>query len=79
MPKARREHARLHTIERAREVLRLQTLAVSDPRVDAETNRKRGEAIVEQRRQNREWKPNGAVMIAPDSRARFYRSSMTFH
>jgi CRISPR-associated endonuclease Cas1 len=62
MPQARREHG-LRAIERAREVLRLQTLAGNDPRADAETNRKRGEAIVEQRRRSREWKrenPNGA-------------------
>jgi CRISPR-associated endonuclease Cas1 len=62
MPEARREHG-LRAIERAREALRLQTLAGNDPRADAETNRKRGEAIVEQRRRGREWKrdnPNGA-------------------
>jgi CRISPR-associated endonuclease Cas1 len=62
MPQARREHG-LRAIERAREALRLQTLAGNDPRADAETNRKRSEAIVEQRRRGREWKrenPNGA-------------------
>jgi hypothetical protein len=62
MPQARREHS-LRAIERAREALRLQTLAGNDPRADSETNRKRGEAIVEQRRRSREWKrenPNGA-------------------
>jgi CRISPR-associated endonuclease Cas1 len=62
MPQARREHG-LRAIERAREALRLQTLAGNDPRADAATNRKRGEAIVEQRRRGREWKrenPNGA-------------------
>ena len=62
MPQARREHG-LRAIERARLALRLQTLAGNDPRADAETNRKRGEAIVEQRRRSREWKrenPNGA-------------------
>lgn len=61
MPQARREHG-LRAIERAREALRLQTLAGNDPRADAETNRKRGEAIVEQRRRSRQWKrenPNG--------------------
>jgi CRISPR-associated endonuclease Cas1 len=61
MPQARREHG-LRAIERAREALRLQTLAGNDPRADAETNRKRGDAIVEQRRRSREWKrenPNG--------------------
>jgi hypothetical protein len=43
--------------------LRLQTLAGNDPRADAETNRKRGDAIIEQRRRSREWKrqnPNDA-------------------
>ena len=62
MPQARREHG-LRAIERAREALRLQTLAGNDPRAEAETNRKRGDAIVEQRRRSREWKrenPNGA-------------------
>ena len=62
MPEARREHG-LRAIERAREALRLQTLAGNDPRADAKTNRKRGEAIVEQRRRSREWKrenPEGA-------------------
>jgi hypothetical protein len=62
MPRARREHG-LRAIERAREALRLQTLAGNDPRADAETNRKRGEAIVEQRRRSRQWKrenPGGA-------------------
>ena len=62
MPQARREHG-LRAIERAREALRLQTIAGNDPRADAATNRKRGEAIVEQRRRNRQWKrenPNGA-------------------
>jgi hypothetical protein len=61
MPQARREHG-LRAIERAREALRLQTLTGSDPRANAETNRKRSEAIVEQRRRGREWKrenPNG--------------------
>jgi hypothetical protein len=61
MPQARREHG-LRAIECARLALRLQTLAGNDPRADAETNRKRGEAIVEQRRRSREWKrenPNG--------------------
>jgi CRISPR-associated endonuclease Cas1 len=62
MPQARREHG-LRAIERAREALRVQTLAGKDPRANSETNRKRGEAIVEQRRRGREWKrenPNGA-------------------
>jgi len=62
MPQARREHG-LRAIERAREALRLQTLAGNDPRADAETNRERGEAIVEQRRRSRDWKrenPGGA-------------------
>jgi hypothetical protein len=62
MPLARREHG-LRAIERAREALRLQTLAGHDPRADSETNRKRGDAIVEQRRRNRHWKrenPGGA-------------------
>jgi CRISPR-associated endonuclease Cas1 len=62
MPQARREHG-LRAIEHAREALRLQTVTGNDPRADAETNRKRGEAIVEQRRRSREWKrenPNGA-------------------
>jgi CRISPR-associated endonuclease Cas1 len=61
MPQARREHG-LRAIERAREALRLQTLAGNDPRADATTNRKRGDAILEQRRRSREWKrenPNG--------------------
>jgi CRISPR-associated endonuclease Cas1 len=61
MPQARREHG-LRAIERAREALRLQTLAGNDPRAGAETNRKRGDAIVEQRRRGREWNrenPNG--------------------
>jgi len=63
MPEARREHG-LRAIERAREALRLQTLAGNDPRADAQTNRKRGEAIVEQRRRSRQWKrenPNGTT------------------
>jgi CRISPR-associated endonuclease Cas1 len=62
MPRARREHG-LRAIECARQALRLQTLAGNDPRADSETNRKRGEAIVEQRQRSREWKrenPNGA-------------------
>lgn len=62
MPQARREHG-LRAIECAREALRLQTLAGNDPRADVETNRKRGEAIVEQRRRGREWRrdnPAGA-------------------
>ena len=62
MPQARREHG-LRAIECARQALRLQTLAGNDPRADAETNRKRGEAIVEQRRRSRQWKrenPDGA-------------------
>jgi CRISPR-associated endonuclease Cas1 len=62
MPQARREHG-LRAIERAREALRLQTLAGNDPRADAATNRKRGEAIVEQRRRSRQWNrenPSGA-------------------
>jgi CRISPR-associated endonuclease Cas1 len=62
MPQARREHG-LRAIERAREALRLQTLAGNDPRADSETNRKRGAAIAEQRRRGREWKrenPSGA-------------------
>jgi hypothetical protein len=62
MPEARREHG-LRAIERAREALRLQTLAGNDPRGDAETNRERGAAIAEQRRRNRQWKreyPEGA-------------------
>ena len=74
MPQARREHG-LRAIERAREALRLQTLAGNDPRADAETNRKRGEAIVEQRRRSREWKrenPNGAA----HDRAWFLREVM---
>jgi hypothetical protein len=62
MPQARREHG-LRAIECAREALRLQTLAGNDPRADAATNRKRSEAIIEQRRRGREWKrenPNDA-------------------
>jgi hypothetical protein len=62
MPQARREHG-LRAIECARQALRLQTLAGNDHRADAETNRKRGATIVEQRRRGREWKrenPNGA-------------------
>jgi CRISPR-associated endonuclease Cas1 len=55
MPQARREHG-LRAIERAREALRLQRLAGNDPRADAATNRKRSEAIVEQRRRSREWR-----------------------
>ena len=71
LPQARREHG-LRAIERAREALRLQTLAENDRRADATTNRKRSEAIVEQRRRGREWKrenPNGAG----HDRARFLR------
>lgn len=63
MPQARREHG-LRAIECARQALRLQTIAGNDPRADAETNRIRGEAIVEQRRRNRQWKrenPEGAA------------------
>jgi hypothetical protein len=63
MPQARREHG-LRAIERAREALRLQTLAGNDPRADAATNRKRSDAIVEQRRRSRQWKrenPSGAA------------------
>jgi hypothetical protein len=63
MPQAHREHG-LRAIERAREALRLQTLAGNDPRADAATNRKRSDAIVEQRRRSRQWKrenPSGAA------------------
>jgi CRISPR-associated endonuclease Cas1 len=62
MPQARREHG-LRAIERARQALHVQTIGGNDPRANAETNRKRGEAIVEQRRRNRQWKrenPKGA-------------------
>jgi hypothetical protein len=55
MPQARREHG-LRAIERAREALRLQAATGDDPRADAMVNRKRGEAIAEQRRRNRQWK-----------------------
>ena len=74
MPQARREHG-LRAIERAREALRLQTLAGNDPRTDAETNRKRGEAIVEQRRRSREWKRENPGGTGHD-RAWFLREVM---
>jgi hypothetical protein len=62
MPEARREHG-LRAIERAREALRSQAAGGKDPRNDAKANRKRGAAIAEQRRRNRQWKrehPEGA-------------------
>jgi hypothetical protein len=55
MPEAQRERGLL-AIERAREALRRQALAGEDPRRDAATNRKRGAAIAERRRRNRQWK-----------------------
>ena len=71
VPQARREHG-LRAIERAREALRLQTLAGNDPRADADTNRKRGDAIVEQRRRSREWNRENLNGAAHD-RAWFLR------
>jgi CRISPR-associated endonuclease Cas1 len=62
IPEERRERG-IRVIQVAREALRLQTLAGNDPRADAQVNRKRGEAIGEQRRRSREWKrehPNDA-------------------
>jgi hypothetical protein len=74
MPQARREHG-LRAIEHAREALRLQTLAGDDPRADAETNRKRGEAIVEQRRRSRQWKRENPGGVRHD-RAWYLREVM---
>lgn len=74
MPEAQREHG-LRAIERAREALRLQTLAGNDPRSDAETNRKRRAAIGEQRRRNRQWKREHPEGDGPD-RAAFLREVM---
>lgn len=54
MPKARREHG-LRAIEAARKALAAQTAAGNDPRRDREINQKRGEAIAEGHRRNREW------------------------
>jgi hypothetical protein len=62
-------------IERAREALRLQTIAGNDPRADAQTNRKRGAAIVEQRRRSREWKRDHPGVASYD-RAWFLREVM---
>jgi hypothetical protein len=54
MPKARREHG-LRAIEAARKALAAQTASGNDPRRSPGMNRKRGEAIVEGHRRNREW------------------------
>ncbi len=52
----------------------LQTLAGSDPRSDAKTNRKRGASIAEQRRWNRQWKREHPEDTGRD-RARFLREA----
>jgi CRISPR-associated endonuclease Cas1 len=54
MPKARREHG-LRAIEAARKALASQTASGNDPRRSPEMNRKRGEAIIEGHRRNRQW------------------------
>jgi CRISPR-associated endonuclease Cas1 len=54
MPKARREHG-LRAIEAARKALAAQTASGNDPRRSPEMNRKRGEAIAEGHRRNRQW------------------------
>jgi CRISPR-associated endonuclease Cas1 len=54
MPKARREHG-LRAIEAARTALAAQTAGGNDPRRSPEMNHKRGEAIAEAHRRNRQW------------------------
>jgi hypothetical protein len=54
MPKARRQHG-LRAIEAARKALAAQTASGNDPRGNREINSKRGEAIAEGHRRNREW------------------------
>jgi CRISPR-associated endonuclease Cas1 len=59
MPKARRVHG-LRAIEAARKALAEQTASGNDPRRDPGMNQKRGEAIAEGHRRNREWKRHGS-------------------
>lgn len=62
IPIMRAEHAK-KVVAVARKVLADRAAAGDDPRSNAETNRKRGATIAEQRRRNRQWKrehPEGA-------------------
>lgn len=74
MPDARRERG-LRAIERARETLRRQAVSGQDPRSDAATNCKRGAAVAERRRRNRQWKREHPEGVGRD-RAWFLREVM---
>jgi CRISPR-associated endonuclease Cas1 len=74
MPEVRRRHG-LRAIKRAREALRRQALSGEDPRSDVGTNRKRGAAIAEQRRRDRQWKRENPAGTGHD-RAWFLRHVM---
>lgn len=71
LPKARRERG-LRAIKVARKVLAVQAASGKDPRSASYTNAKRGGAIAEAHRRNREWRREGADAQSRD-RAWFLR------